>query len=54
MMDAMTYDQIVKAVGPFELAEYLGLALAYAVLLVTPPFQPFTSGRTVRSQPDGA
>jgi hypothetical protein len=35
---AMTYDQIVRAVGPFELLEYVGLALVYGSLLVTAPF----------------
>ena len=34
---AMAYDQIVRAVGPFELAEYLGLAVIYASLAVTAP-----------------
>ena len=32
---AMTYDQIVGAVGPFELTEYLGLAVIYGSLAVT-------------------
>ena len=35
---AMAYDQVVKAVGPFELTEYLGLALIYGSLAVTAPF----------------
>jgi hypothetical protein len=35
---AMVYDQVVKAVGPFELTEYLGLALIYGSLVVTAPF----------------
>jgi hypothetical protein len=30
---AMTYDRIVHAIGPFELSEYLGLALIYGALL---------------------
>ena len=34
---AMSYDQIVRAVGPFELSEYLGLALIYLALAVTAP-----------------
>jgi hypothetical protein len=34
---AMTYDQIVQAVGPFELTEYLGLAVIIAALAVTAP-----------------
>jgi uncharacterized membrane protein YhaH (DUF805 family) len=36
---AMTYDQIVRAVGPFELTEYLGLALVYGFLAITAPFK---------------
>lgn len=32
---AMAYDQIVGAVGPFELTEYLGLAAIYGSLAVT-------------------
>ena len=35
---AMTYDRIVAAIGPFEMTEYLGLALIYAALAVTAPF----------------
>jgi hypothetical protein len=31
----MTYDLIVHAVGPFELFEYVGIALVYAALAVT-------------------
>jgi hypothetical protein len=40
-VSAMTYDQIVGAIGPFELTEYLGLALIYGSLALTVP----TSGR---------
>ena len=32
---AMVYDQVVRAVGPFELSEYLGLAAIYGSLAVT-------------------
>ncbi len=35
---AMAYDQIVRAVGPFELSEYLGLAAIYGSLAITAPF----------------
>jgi hypothetical protein len=35
---AMRYDWIVNAIGPFELTEYLGLALIYGALAVTAPF----------------
>lgn len=36
-VSAMTYDQIVGAIGPFELTEYLGLALIYGSLALTVP-----------------
>jgi len=36
-VSAMTYDQIVGAIGPFELTEYLGLALIYGSLALTAP-----------------
>jgi hypothetical protein len=32
---AMVYDQIVGAIGPFELSEYLGLAAVFGSLAVT-------------------
>jgi len=34
---AITYDRTVRAIGPFELSEYLGLALVYAALVMTRP-----------------
>lgn len=34
---AMRYDWLVKAIGPFELTEYLGLALIWAALAMTAP-----------------
>jgi hypothetical protein len=34
----MTYDRLVNAVGPFEMTEYLGIALVYLALAVTAPF----------------
>jgi hypothetical protein len=34
-ISAMTYDRIVGAIGPFEMTEYLGLALIYASLALT-------------------
>jgi hypothetical protein len=37
LMSAMRYDWIVNAIGPFELTEYLGLALVFAALAVTLP-----------------
>jgi hypothetical protein len=35
----MTYDRIVHAIGPFEVTEYLGLALVWGALAVTAPFR---------------
>jgi hypothetical protein len=46
LVSAMTYDRIVHAIGPFELTEYLGLALVYGALAVT---APFPAARTPRS-----
>jgi hypothetical protein len=43
---AMRYDWIVNAIGPFELTEYVGLAIIYGALAVTAPF--IASGRPVR------
>ena len=44
---AMRYDWIVNAIGPFELSEYLGLAVVYGALGITAPF--LAAGRPVRS-----
>jgi hypothetical protein len=38
LVSAMTYDRTVNAIGPFELSEYLGLALVWGALAVTAPF----------------
>jgi hypothetical protein len=38
LVSAMTYDRSVNAIGPFELSEYLGLALVWGALAVTAPF----------------
>ena len=38
-VSAMRYDWIVKAIGPFELTEYLGLAVIYFALAVTVPWK---------------
>ena len=35
---AMIYDRAVNAIGPFEMSEYLGLALIWAALAITAPF----------------
>lgn len=46
-ISAMTYDWTVKAIGPFELTEYLGLGAVYLALAITAPFR--SAGRTGRS-----
>ena len=38
LVSAMTYDWMARAIGPFELSEYLGLVLTYTALGVTVPF----------------
>ena len=38
-VSAMSYDQIARAVGPFEVTEYLGLAAVYFALAVTLPWK---------------
>lgn len=38
-VSAMTYDWTVSAIGPFELTEYLGLAMVWGALAVTAPFR---------------
>jgi hypothetical protein len=47
LVSAMRYDWIVNAIGPFELSEYLGLAMIYGALAFTAPFRP--AGRFVRA-----
>ena len=37
LASAIRYDWIVNAIGPFELTEYLGLALVWGALAVTAP-----------------
>jgi hypothetical protein len=39
LVSAMAYDRIVNAIGPFELTEYLGLALIWGALAATAPFR---------------
>ena len=38
LVAAMRYDWMVKAIGPFELTEYLGLAMVLGALAITAPF----------------
>jgi len=37
LIAAMTYDKMVNAIGPFELTEYLGLALVLGAFAITAP-----------------
>lgn len=39
LVSAMTYDRTVNAIGPFELTEYLGLALVIFALAITVPLR---------------
>jgi hypothetical protein len=39
LLSAIRYDWIVNAIGPFELSEYLGLALVWGALAITAPFR---------------
>jgi hypothetical protein len=39
LVSAITYDSIVNAIGPFELTEYLGLALIWIAAAVSAPFR---------------
>ena len=38
LVSAMIYDRSVNAIGPFELSEYLGLAMVFVALALTMPF----------------
>lgn len=44
---AMAYDKTVSAIGPFEMTEYLGLALVWTALALTTPFR--AAGRVLRA-----
>jgi hypothetical protein len=47
LLSAMTYDKTVNAIGPFEVTEYVGLALVWGALAVTAPFRAV--GRPVQA-----
>lgn len=53
LVSAMTYDWTVNAIGPFELTEYLGLAMILGALAVTAPFHRGAGG-TQALRPAGA
>jgi hypothetical protein len=44
LLAAMRMDWLSRAIGPFELTEYVGLALVWGALAVTAPF--ITTGRS--------
>ena len=39
LVSAIAYDKLVNAIGPFEMTEYLGLALVWLALAATAPFR---------------
>lgn len=43
---AMAYDRTVNAIGPFEISEYLGLAITCGALVITAPFQTARRARS--------
>ena len=47
LVSAMTYDKVVNAIGPFELTEYLGLALVWIALAITLPVR--AASRSIRT-----
>jgi hypothetical protein len=46
LVSAITYDKTVHAIGPFELSEYLGLAMIWVALALTAPV--VATGRPLR------
>ena len=57
LVSAMAYDKTVNAIGPFEMTEYLGLALVWLAFAITAPFGKAAAPRRVASgalpQPSG-
>ncbi|HEV2670041.1 MAG TPA: hypothetical protein VGU74_03040 [Gemmatimonadales bacterium] len=47
LASAIIYDRTVHAIGPFELSEYLGLAMVYGALAITAPLR--AAARPVRT-----
>lgn len=45
LVAAMTYDRMVNAIGPFELTEYLGLAMIFLALAMTAPWPEMSARR---------
>jgi hypothetical protein len=46
LVSAITMDKMVNAIGPFEVTEYLGLALVWGAFALTAPF--LAPGRTLQ------
>ena len=53
LVSAMRYDWIVNAIGPFEITEYLGLALVFGALALTAPFKAAARLKQVPPQKSG-
>ncbi len=49
LVSAIIYDRTSNAIGPFELTEYLGLAMILGALAVTAPFLEGTRARAASS-----
>jgi len=47
LVSAISMDKMVNAIGPFELTEYLGLALVWGAFAITAPFR--AAGQPVRA-----
>jgi len=50
LVSAIRYDWIVNAIGPFELTEYLGLAIIFGAAAVTAPFLGVDSFRVLQQR----
>jgi hypothetical protein len=50
LVSAIRYDWIVNAIGPFELTEYLGLAIIFGAAAVTAPFLRVDSVRVLQQR----
>ena len=57
LVSAIIYDKRVNAIGPFEVTEYVGLALVWGACAITAPFLDagrarLSSGRATASAPE--
>ena len=46
LVAAMAYDRSVRAIGPFEITEYVGLALVFIALAITVPSRALLNTQT--------